>query len=1335
MSDLPSSSRVSTGLICGKKEACSSLARLIAIAAFWVMLGAAPAAFGQVTPMPGDPLSGNGSVSRTVNTYSSLMSTAETSAPVDDTGGFGIPSNAAPPANSFQGTLTLSAVKTTGKFTDIYDPLEYNEATSNWQHLPPTGNPNTATTLTIQFVQNGSWLIPVTQGLVYTNPGAVLISGAGSTESQWNIIVGPGRAWTESSDNGYSRASFPFALSENNQNCIHNGEMTFLFNSAKSPTISNVIYQITQETCEYWQFNMWGTLTASYTAQTISGATTLENNMATEITNRLPSKPFASLATDYPSSGINLSQFTSGYASGTVTQYGVYINGINYYGPCTTRYGDYAFCSEMRLPSYSTAKSSFVETALSRLGEQFGSGTYSLLLKNYVPQYTDGGTWTNTTLQNMSDMASGNYDSSGFETDEDSTDENDFIAAGSYCCGTTAPGTGTGSSKVYQAFDLFKMNSTTPGTLWVYHTHDSFLLTSAMQAYVQANISSSSDIFTKTATDVYAPLNVSQGGLTMMRTSDQTTLCTPGSGAVGCPVGGYGMFFIADDIAKLGNFFNNAGGIINGVQVQDPARENDTMMRTSNLGLVTPDSGFYSGTPPVANTYHYHNEFWDKYWTTTEFPSDGFNCQFWVPFLSGYGGISVILLPDGGVYYIFTQSGDFYWDNAVIQLNTIVPMCGQGIHSPTPNSSLTSTSATFQWYPYNSATMSATVPTAISTAQAYWLDVGPTQGSNSYYSQAAGTALQATVTGLPTNGSAIWARWWYETGGSWTYLDYSYNAAGGVPSGDSSAAMTSPTPGTTLSGTSVAFTWSAGTGPTAYSLNVGSTAGGGQYFSQNEGTSTTATVSGLPANGSTVYVTLYSEINGYWVNNSYTYTAYSGAGSGAMMSSPTPTSVLTGSSVTFSWTSGTGVSLYDLDIGSSAGGNQYYSQQTGSLSAAVSGLPTNGSTVYVTLYSEIGGTWYSNPYTYTAATSTLAVMQSPTPSTMLTGSSVAFTWSTGSGVTQYYLDIGSSAGGNQYYSQSEGTNTTATVGGLPVNGSTVYVTLYSYINSQWQSNAYTYTAFNPSAAAAVISSPGSGSTLTGSSVMFTWNSVAGAQAYWLDLGSSTGGNQYYSQNQGTGLSVTVGGLPTDGSQVYSTLYTEFSGTWYSTSASYTAATSAAAVISTPSPGSPLAGASQTFTWTTGSGVTQYSLDAGSTSGGNQYYSQNEGTNTSATVTGLPVDGSTVYVTLWSLINGSWTSNTYTFTAALPATMTSPANGSSTTGGSATFTWSTGTSVTNYYIDIGSTPGGNDVYSASQGTNTTATISVPTNGETIYVTLYSLIGGTYYNTQTSYTAGP
>ena len=650
---------------------------------------------------------------------------------------------------------------------------------------------------------------------------------------------------------------------------------------------------------------------------------------------------------------------------------------------------------------------------------------------------------------------------------------------------------------------------------------------------------------------------------------------------------------------------NEAGTYLVSTSSINPASQGETVRLTTS---VSPS--FLTGKTPSGSIYYF----------------DGITNLGSAALLEGSASLNVTGLSPGvhtiTPYYSGDTNFNAHSGTPVLQVVTS-SVAPPGIYSPVSGSTLPGISETFSWIEYPGAT-------------AYWLDLGSTEGSNTYLDSGSlsSSTLSYSVSSLPTNGSTVWARWYYNVSGAWSYIDYSYTAFGGVPGGDSIATM----------------------------------------------------------------------------------------------SSPPPNSMLTGSSVTFSWNAGVGESQYWLDVGTSGFANKYYSASQGlDTSVTVNGLPTDGSTIIVTLYTEIAGIWYNNAYTYTAASNALAVMQSPTPGTMLSGSSVAFTWSAGSGATAYYLDIGSSVGGNQYYSQNEGTNTTATAGGLPTGaGITVYVTLYSLVGGTWQSNAYTYQAYNPATTAAVMSSPMPGSTFTGSSEMFSWNPVAGAQAYYLDIGTSMGGNQIYSVNQGTNTSVTVSTLPTDGSQVYVTLYTELGGTWYNNQYNYTAVTASLAVITAPSPGSPLTGTSQTFTWSTGTGPTQYSLDVGSSVGGNQYYSQNQGTGTSATVSGLPVDGSTVYVTLYSLVGGTWESNGYTFTAAQPASITS----ASVTGGVGTFNWNAGISVTNYYLDLGSTPGGNDLYSASQGTNQTVQVSGLPQSGTIYITLYSLIGGTYYNTQTT-----
>ena len=49
----------------------------------------------------------------------------------------------------------------------------------------------------------------------------------------------------------------------------------------------------------------------------------------------------------------------------------------------------------------------------------------------------------------------------------------------------------------------------------------------------------------------------------------------------------------------------------------------------------------------------------------------------------------------------------------------------------------------------------------------------------------------------------------------------------------------------------------------------------------------------------------------------------------------------------------------------------------------------------------------------------------------------------------------------------------------------------------------------PSGAQGVFTTPDPGSTLPGSTVTFGWTAGSGATAYWLDIGNTPGGNQYF----------------------------------------------------------------------------------------------------------------------------------------------------------------------------------------------------------------------------------
>ncbi len=371
--------------------------------------------------------------------------------------------------------------------------------------------------------------------------------------------------------------------------------------------------------------------------------------------------------------------------------------------------------------------------------------------------------------------------------------------------------------------------------------------------------------------------------------------------------------------------------------------------------------------------------------------------------------------------------------------------------TPAASSTLTGSSVTFTWYPS-------------SAAQAYWIDVGSTPGGNTYYQSGSlsTTTLSQTVNTLPTDGSTVYVTLYSLISGNWESSAYTYTAIGGS---SNKGVITSPTPPGPLSGASQTFTWSAGSGATAYWIDAGSISGGNQYFqSGNIGNVLTENVTGLPTSGSTVYVTLYSLVSGNWLSNSYTYTAFSASGAAGVLTTPNPGSMLTSSTVTFGWTAGAGASAYWLDLGSTPGGNQYY--QSGNLgnvlSTTVSGLPTDNSTIYATLYSLVGGNWIANAYTYTAwnGTSGLGAITSPSNGSPLSGNQVTFNWTAGANATAYWVDVSAAGPGGNDLDQSGnlGNVTSYTIYNLPGGGATIYVRLYSLVGGQWLFHDYTYTS-------------------------------------------------------------------------------------------------------------------------------------------------------------------------------------------------------------------------------------------------------------------------------------
>jgi hypothetical protein len=269
------------------------------------------------------------------------------------------------------------------------------------------------------------------------------------------------------------------------------------------------------------------------------------------------------------------------------------------------------------------------------------------------------------------------------------------------------------------------------------------------------------------------------------------------------------------------------------------------------------------------------------------------------------------------------------------------------ITSPPAGSILTGISVPFTWTSETGATQ-------------YYLSVGSTGvGSTNVYNSGWRTVTTWAADPLPTNGETLYVRLSTDYSGTPVHIDYTYTAS-------TQAAVTSPTAGSTLTGPSVTFDWSAATGATQYYLSVGSTGvGSTNVYNSGWRDALSWTATGLPTNGETLYVMVSTDYNGLVAKSNTTYLA----ATAAVLTTPTPGTTLSGSSVTFDWQAGTtGATQYYLSIGSTGVGssNIYNSGWRDVTSWEATGLPTNGETLYVRLSTNFGGTAVHNDYIYTA---------------------------------------------------------------------------------------------------------------------------------------------------------------------------------------------------------------------------------------------------------------------------------------------------------------------------------------------------------------------------------
>jgi hypothetical protein len=528
---------------------------------------------------------------------------------------FAEPVDAHPVESEFTGILTLVGPAEHGQQEILLDPHDLVGLVGEpIRHLPE---------FTFSFVQRGADLVPIQRGVIRTE------------HPYWEYILQPGRVWREAGDGTWSRVSLPFSLQERGANCTHNGMLSWLFDSEGNA--SRVAYQISSETCGYFKVNMWGTVPAAFEPGDVSGAAEAISRVDAHRAARLPVKPIAMLATDYP--GVNPDNIgaVNGVKTGDMTVYGFVVEGVHYRGGCETRHGPYPYCDSLPLPSYSTAKSVFAGVALMHL-EQRHPGTAAQSVSSLVSEcHPDR--WADVSLENALDMATGNYEQTGWETDEHSAPHVVFLYED------------TQAARIEFACTHFERRAE-PGTEWVYHTSDTHLLGTALRNYVGQRHDSSVDVYEHLiAGSISGHLNLSPLLDDTKRTYDEAAQ----------PFTGYGLTYEADDIVRIAQWISQENAEIDG----EPYLDED--MLAAALQRNADDRGLTAVYP----RFRYNNGFWGFNAAQTL----GCDADVWVPFMSGYGGITVAMLPNDTIYYYFSDGYVHRWASAAVESSKIRDLC------------------------------------------------------------------------------------------------------------------------------------------------------------------------------------------------------------------------------------------------------------------------------------------------------------------------------------------------------------------------------------------------------------------------------------------------------------------------------------------------------------------------------------------------------------------------------------------------------------------------------------------------------------------------------------
>ena len=435
----------------------------------------------------------------------------------------------------------------------------------------------------------------------------------------WDLQIGVGKSWLITEN--ITRVSLPFTFIEKNANCVHNGVLIF---DIQLNEISKGYFQIGGETCLYFKYDFIGEINIE--AENNDYNEKSVNEYKSWKANQFPIKSITSLGDSSKSFGAEKEvkpMFMSVYG---------YFDGENHFrGGCSTRWGRYPHCSQMLLPSYSLAKSVYASLALDELEKNY-PGISKAKVIDHVPECSNK-KWKGVTFEHALDSAVGHYRNDKHPLDEALISERGFFTSLTH------------AEKIKLACGLFSKKDK-PGKKFVYHSTDIYILGAALNNFIKSANSPSSDLYEDIMKPLWGDLNLSHALNESQRTAD----------VINQTFTAWGLFFLSTDIVSIGNY------------LREIAEENPQSLMGSSLQLNKKDRGLdaFSGIK------FYNNGFWAR-----KLPGFQVGCKedVFIPYMEGYGGIVVALMPNGHLYYFFSDGDQFSWSKAAKASSKIKSFC------------------------------------------------------------------------------------------------------------------------------------------------------------------------------------------------------------------------------------------------------------------------------------------------------------------------------------------------------------------------------------------------------------------------------------------------------------------------------------------------------------------------------------------------------------------------------------------------------------------------------------------------------------------------------------